>query len=274
MSTPSDEPLISVIMPIYNADQFLEISVQSLIDQNYKNLEIILIDDGSTDKSASIIQNLIKRDARIQGFKQGNLGIASALNRGIAEAKGEFIARMDADDISFQHRLEVQLNYLRKNQNIDVLSAGYIPFRESPEPKQLPILHPPLNSQIYALLAFCSPFCHPCVLAKRQVFLSFPYRVGAVAEDHDLWCRAIKKFHFANLEEPLLYYRRHQSSATILKKTRIRYAVAGIGLGHILSDRQKYITYAKSIVGLDRSKYGTINWKSFDRINRILKVFE
>src|SRR3989338_8491510 len=105
--------LISVIIPVYNGNGFLPAALESILDQTYRNFEVIAIDDGSTDNSYEILKDYAERDSRLRVFRNSkNLNIANTLNRGIKLARGQYIARMDADDIALPHRLAKQLHYL------------------------------------------------------------------------------------------------------------------------------------------------------------------
>src|SRR3989344_7971206 len=109
-------PLVSIVMPVYNAGDFLVEAVKSILNQTYKNFEFIIVDDASTDSSYSILKQYARKDKRIKLFNNTkNKGISISVKLAISKAKGEFIARMDADDISFPQRLEKQVEYLQKH---------------------------------------------------------------------------------------------------------------------------------------------------------------
>ncbi|WP_244834814.1 glycosyltransferase family 2 protein [Clostridium sp. BJN0001] len=107
---------VSVIMPVFNAEKYLEESIKSVLNQTYKNFEFIIINDGSTDSSLSIINKFKSMDNRIRVIDQKNNGIVYSLNKGISTAKGKYIARMDADDISLPNRIKNQVKYMETNQ--------------------------------------------------------------------------------------------------------------------------------------------------------------
>ena len=119
-------PQISVIMPVYNGERFLSEAVESILKQTYQDFEFIIVDDGSTDRSLEIIQYYQALDERIILIENGkNIGVASSLNKGISAAKGEFIARMDADDISLPERLEQQRAFMFTRPDLGVLGCNY-----------------------------------------------------------------------------------------------------------------------------------------------------
>ena len=118
-------PEVSVLMPVHNGDQFLKLSVNSILEQSFSNLELIVLDDGSTDKTTDVLREFATTDDRIVLLKnEKKYGIARSLNRCAAEAKGTFFARMDADDLSHPHRLEVVLDHLEAKSNDTTLTEG------------------------------------------------------------------------------------------------------------------------------------------------------
>jgi glycosyltransferase involved in cell wall biosynthesis len=201
-------PTISVVMPAFNAAQFLDEAVCSILDQTFRDFEFIIVDDGSTDDTAQILQKYAKADSRVRVFPQANEGMIGALNRGCRLSRGEYIARMDADDISLPHRIERQITYLERHPEIGILGTWASRINEngsvvgdwclSPNPKVLKWSH-----------FFYVCVIHPTVLMRREVLekLDF-YRVDAVhAEDRDLWLRANSLTQFSNVPEILLNYR-------------------------------------------------------------------
>src|SRR5438270_5027187 len=116
------EPLVSVVMTVYNAQEYLNMAIDSILNQTYRNLEFIIIDDGSTDNSGHIIEAY--NDSRIKYTPQKNRGLAAALNKGIGVARGKYIARMDHDDISYRTRLEKQVEFLENNKGVAMVGAS------------------------------------------------------------------------------------------------------------------------------------------------------
>ena len=120
MQRLTHHPLVSVIIPVYNVAPWVEHAIESILCQTYKNLEAIIIDDGSTDNTAQIVNNI--KDPRVRLISTDHRGLFCALNTGIAEANGKYIARMDGDDISHPYRIEKQIDVMEKNQ--DCLKHG------------------------------------------------------------------------------------------------------------------------------------------------------
>lgn len=213
----SSNPLISVIIPCYNAEKFVEKAVRSIMEQTYTNLEIICINDCSIDKTGEILQKLAKEDNRIVYVKNEiNLKLSKTLNKGIALAKGEYIARMDADDIALHQRLELQMDFLLKNTDVDLVGANvqYIDERD----KEIDIVSnlKREHNEIVKKLPWKSEFYHPTILAKKSLFLDLDnYIIIEYGEDYDLWVRAwFKNKKMMNLDDVLLYYRIHSGQMT------------------------------------------------------------
>lgn len=265
-------PAVSVVMPAFNASSHIRLAIESILDQNLNDFELIIVNDGSTDETRLISEAMAALDSRIVIVNQDNSGIAVAINNAIQIARAPLIARMDSDDIAMPNRLEKQVGYLAEHLETALVSCSFVPFTDPSSPSQAPVHLPPDHSCIYATLAFCSPICHPGVLARREVFTRFAYRPGITAEDHDLWCRAIHCFRFANLTEPLLLYRRHEGSVSMRKARRLKWSTLRSGLAHIARDPLAYRRECEASLGIDRSAYHSINWKWMDRINRVLGV--
>ena len=118
------EPKISVIMSVFNGSKFLADAIQSILNQTFKEFELIIVDDGSTDNSLNIIRSFESADSRIKVISKLNEGLAKSLNAAISASQGDFIARMDADDISYKNRLEKQYEYMQKNKSIDLCGCS------------------------------------------------------------------------------------------------------------------------------------------------------
>ena len=126
-----NNPKISVVMSAFNAEKFIETSIESIIGQTYEDFEFLIINDGSSDKTLEIIEKFKKLDERIILIDRKKRGLIASLNEGISLSKGQYIARMDADDIAIPERLNVQLNYLIKNPSIDLVASNIIFFSKN-----------------------------------------------------------------------------------------------------------------------------------------------
>ena len=212
-------PTVSVVMPAFNAAAFLDEAVCSILDQTFRDFEFIIIDDGSTDATASILQKYAKADGRVRVYRQENQGVIGALNRACRMAQGQFIARMDADDISLPHRFARQLEFLEKHQEIGIVGTWASTIDERGSVRGEWCLSP--NSKMLRWnLFFRVCVIHPTVLMRREILekLNF-YRAEAIyADDWDLWLRASAITEFSNTPEILFKYR--VSGKNISKRLR------------------------------------------------------
>ena len=213
-------PLVTVLMPVYNGQDFLCDSLHSILKQSYKNLEVLIIDDGSTDESATIIRSFKDPRIRLEQHER-NLGIAAALNQGLKLAKGSYIARMDCDDISEPNRVTVQVNFMEKHPKVGICGTW---AREMGNRNAIHVF-PQDFEGIKARLLFGSPLAHPTVMLRRAMIEEHElcYDPQALhAEDYELWARAAEFFPLANIPKPLLQYRVHgrQISSEFLAQQR------------------------------------------------------
>lgn len=201
-------PKISVIMSVYNGEKFLEEAVLSVLNQTYKDFEFIIIDDGSTDSSLEMLGGFEKKDERIRLVSRKNKGLTPSLNEGIKLAQGEYIARMDGDDISMPERFEKQLDFLEKNKEIALCGTWAINIDENGN-EIGEYKTPTTHKEIKKMILFHNPFIHPSVMIRKSVF----EKVGLYSEhfkhieDYELWTRVLAHFKTANIQEFLLKYR-------------------------------------------------------------------
>lgn len=205
MSTPK----VSVIMSVYNAELYLAESIESILNQTYKNFEFIIIDDCSTDSSLDILNIYSQQDSRIKILQKkqnkGTQGFIENLNWGINEAQGEYIARMDADDISMPHRFEKQVNFLDQNQSIFIVGAQIDLIDKSNKVigEKIAACN---NNDIQKKMLKTIQLYHPVIMFRNQ---NIKYREKTwYCEDYDLYLRLITEGKkMANLNEKLLQYR-------------------------------------------------------------------
>ncbi|WP_170000229.1 glycosyltransferase [Campylobacter sp. RM9328] len=206
---------ISVIMPVYNAEKYLDEAIQSILNQTYKDCEFIIINDGSTDDSLSIIERYKKQDERIVLIDRENRGIVASLNEGIQIAKGKYIARMDADDISLPTRFEEQLKIMENDKNIVVCGSWVNIFGENRKDKVFKYFEQ--DKEIKANLIMSCCFAHPSVIMRKSVFVdnNIWYDENFKnAEDYHLWTQLAKVGKFYNIPRVLLNYRFLETSIT------------------------------------------------------------
>jgi glycosyltransferase involved in cell wall biosynthesis len=214
-------PIISIVLSVYNAEKYLLKCLQSMKNQTYTNWELVIINDGSTDSSHQIIKDFIQNlPNKVQYLHlQQNKGLPYCLNLGIQHAKGIYIARIDADDIMFENRLQKQVHFLEKYPAVGVLGSYAIDINELGNPINLFKVaeqDPFLKQNLFA----SCPFIHPSVMIRKYLLTNgMEYRNKyRYAEDYDLWIRLADKTQFANLPEPLIKKRVHNQQITFSKK--------------------------------------------------------
>lgn len=196
-------------MSVYNDSAYLKKAIDSILDQTYPDFEFLITDDGSTDDSSKILDEYALKDARIKIFHQKNIGLTRTLNRLIAQASGEYIARMDSDDISLPDRLMDEVKFLDDNPSVSLISC----FAKIIDDRGMEIgEHRPgvTHNQIKKLIFFSGQFCHGAVMFRKQAFLSvggydetFKY-----AQDLQLWLKFIASFEVSNLPKFLFLWRK------------------------------------------------------------------
>ena len=194
-------------MPVYNEQKYLKESIESILNQSFKDFEFIIIDDGSEDESVEVINSY--SDSRIRFFKSEKKGIPNQLNFGIRNSNASLIARMDADDIANENRFEIQLRIISEHPEIDVIGSNILLLDENGtlicEKK-----YPELHEDIEFMMPVESAVCHPSVIMQKQVLeKNGMYNNNFQdAEDHELFLRLIYKgYKFYNVQDALLKYR-------------------------------------------------------------------
>ena len=259
-------PRVSVLLPVFNARPFLDECLQSLVQQTYRDFEILAVDDGSKDGSREILESWAEMDARIRVLRQPHLGLVSTLNAGLAACQGEIIARMDADDVVEPGRLELQLNALDNSSETDVVSCLVRHFPEEDVAEGFRAYEAWINNLITHDQIMCerfieSPIPHPTAVLRRSALEDAGgYQDHGWPEDYDLWLRmaALGK-RFRKVPEVLYYWREHGSRLT---RTDSRYAVekflackARYLLGGPLQGMQKVTVWGAGQTGRRLSKH-------------------
>lgn len=205
---------ISVLMPVYNAEDYIQVAVESILNQTFTDFEFIIINDGSTDGTLALLEDYAEKDDRIRLISRENKGLVETLNEGLGLAKAPLVARMDADDIALPNRLTEQVSYLQSNASIICL-GGYAVFIDE-KGRELTLLQVPGNDDEIQqlLLQGHSSVFHPSVMYRKNI----AQQVGGYrkdfypAEDLDLWLRMGEVGQFANLEHAVIKYRFLSSS--------------------------------------------------------------
>ncbi|MBD0294862.1 MAG: glycosyltransferase [Flavisolibacter sp.] len=211
---------LSVIMPAYNAEKYIGEAITSVLEQSFAAFELIIINDGSTDKTKQIIKSF--NDERIVLINQENQGLAAALNKGLAQAKAEYVVRFDADDICYKNRLERQYQFL--SHNPDYLIVGSAVDYVDEHLNFIFTYHPPAsNEDIQLIKQNMCPFIHSSVLFRKEAVIKYGYSIHAhTFEDHLLWLNVLNEGKAYNLQEPLIKVRLNPHSITIDERWRPR----------------------------------------------------
>lgn len=216
-------PLVSVLMPCYNVEKYIEESMNSILNQTYRDIEIIAINDCSEDKTGTILECLANKDSRIRLINnEANLKLIETLNKGISLCNGEYIARMDADDIALPTRIEKEVDFLENHKDHDIVSTQFQAFHGN-NIKHLYQHHSPLkDEELRAYMLFKSGICHPASMMRKRLFTELGLRFDTEylhVEDYALWSEAIYKTKLANLGESLLLYRIHRNQVSSLHES-------------------------------------------------------
>jgi glycosyltransferase involved in cell wall biosynthesis len=211
-------PRVSVVMTVYNAERYLHETLESILRQTFRDFELIVVNDGSTDRSLEILQEYAKRDGRIRVISRGNTGIVAAANEGIAAARGEYLARTDSDDVSMPQRFEKQVAYLDAHPDCVLVGSRVL----ETDPNGVPVTesghalsHEEIDRQLltaYGGWAVLQPTTMMRTAAVRAVG-GYRGRYN-ISEDHDLFLRLAERGKVANLPDVLLRYRRRLDGAT------------------------------------------------------------
>lgn len=274
-------PKITVILPVYNTEKYIKEAVQSILDQTFTDFDVLIINDASTDNTLNILNEF--SDSRIHIINnETNLKVVKTLNKGLDLAKGEFIARMDADDIAHPKRFEKQISFFEAHPNVEFCGTWVQNYGAEDSIMRAAYTH----DSIKARMLFLNPIFHPSVMFKKKSFDRHNLRFDESftnAEDFGMWAKAIDLVRFANVPEVLLKYRIHAENVSVLKSSNktvldeIHYRVyreffkkIGVAFGDndlILHRKLALVSLAK-LNELELSKY--LNWlrKLYDANNK------
>lgn len=212
-----DKALISVVMPTYNAKDFLIQAIESVLSQSYKNFEFIIVDDRSADNSYQICQKYQKIDPRIKLFQnKKHQGVGFTLNQAINQSKGQLIARMDADDIMMPFRLEEQVNYFNRNKDVVCLGSWMKEINEKNEiigKRITPLVHNKIYEKMFYEMAIQNP---TLMINKNLVPTDFPWcKTDGILDDLDLLFKLLQFGKFGNINKYLMLYRVHDNNLSL-----------------------------------------------------------
>jgi glycosyltransferase involved in cell wall biosynthesis len=203
------DPKVSVVMSVHNEERYVSKAIQSILEQTFDDFEFIIIDDGSTDGTTEILSNYQQKDTRIRVLRhQSKKGLAQSLNEGIRIARGRYIARMDADDISLPTRLEKQVAFLDMHPEVGLVGTLCYEVDENDVIVRKWSL-PSSTSDVRKALLDLNPLVHTSVMVRKEVFDEIGYYNETLqySQDYELWLRIARQYEIANLPEPLVMLR-------------------------------------------------------------------
>lgn len=204
-SPQSETPVVSILLPVFNAAHTLPAALASVLSQTYQRWELLVLDDGSTDGSLDLVRSL--PDRRIRIFEGAHLGLPAQLNRGVQQARGIYCARMDADDLAYPHRIQRQLDFLESHPEVDLVSTSIGVFHSDGRlvgVRRTRETHAELCTNAWSSI----PMAHPTWMGRTRWFKAHPYRENMPRmEDRDLLSRTFASSVFAGIPEVLLAYR-------------------------------------------------------------------
>lgn len=249
------KPEVSVIMPVFNSEEFVAEAIESILSQTFKAFEFIIIDDASTDTSWQIIKKYASEDKRIRAYRNSrNLKTTKTLNRGLRLSKGKYVVRMDADDWSYPERIAKQVEYMNKHLEVGV-SGGAVKICNKNLKTINTRLYPLTDGDIRKKIFRYCPFAHPATIWRTKVVKG----VGGynenipLTQDYELYFRIGRTSNFGNLDEVILNLRTHGSSSSLRKgKVQERYVIYSrikgcIEYGYEMNFADKFYTLAQII---------------------------
>jgi glycosyltransferase involved in cell wall biosynthesis len=278
-------PIVSVVITAFNRERYIEQAVSSILDQTFQDFELIIVDDGSTD---STLERLARfSDPRIRLVEHGqNRGIPAARNSGLEAAEGKFIAWLDSDDIALPHRLNRQINYLGRNQDIAMVGACASKISAPGQPLRGTRIPPLSHEVIRSVLLFRSAFQQSSIVGRSSVLKRHPYRQEfPVCEDVDMFVRTSSAHRVENMPEVLIRRRIHSDQTIRSSQDRIKLAQARIsrpileqlGITFTEDELHRHALLAGSFGGRPDSEY--LEWagwwtRNLIRANDKSRVFD
>jgi len=264
------KPRISVIMPVYNTEAYLKEAVDSILGQTYTNFELIAINDGSKDGSAAILDHYARIDKRMHVIHQENAGLVKTLNRGLALAKGEFIARMDADDVSFPRRFELQLEAFDANPDAVLVAGGFEIIDEESEFLYREVIAAN-DRDIKRSMLLRNPIAHGSVMFRK----SASDKVGGYSdacgptEDFELWSRLSLLGTFIGLEQTIFRWRVNRKGITS-NNNKLQIEIMKRHVAALWANNFPEVLSAKTLREDGRRYFKTYKKRGFDMRNIIL----
>jgi glycosyltransferase involved in cell wall biosynthesis len=233
------QPLIDILLPVRNGAPFLAQAIESIQAQTEQSWRLLILDDGSTDQSPKIAKNFAAKDHRIRLIRYPPRGLIATLNAGLKLCRAPFVARQDADDISFPERLAVEIDYLRRNRECIAVSSGGITIDDKGRKTGGVWLHKPELADAFWIPAREPYLSHPFLMVRREIYQRLGYRNFFVSEDADLCWRLEETGKIRSLPIPLGYYRAFENSASTRMAVNTRIQAVASQLAAIAARRRR-----------------------------------
>lgn len=263
-----------MLLPVYNGAEYLVAAMESILSQSYRNFEVIIIDDGSSDDSADIIRKF--QDPRIRAYRQDNQGLAATLNRSVNLAKGEYLARQDQDDLSLPTRFEKQVEFLEAHKDYGMVGTWAEIWVGNAKSERIH-RHPAENLHLQFDLLFDNPFVHSSVMVRKSVLdrvgLYSTDRTRQPPEDYELWSRVARQFNVANIPEVLLIYREVLGSMSRAGASPFLDRVINISIENLLwaTSMQSQNSHVTDLAALNHAAYHRVSHEPrLDKLSRVV----
>ncbi|TAE00957.1 MAG: glycosyltransferase [Bacteroidetes bacterium] len=246
--------MITVCMLVFNGEKYLESAIKSILNQSFQDFELLILDDGSTDRSAQIVREIDSPKIRfLQNAR--NQGLALAKHRALQEANRKYFAILDCDDWAYPNRLKEQVNFLEQHPKVAAVGSWVEVIDGENNVKNTWNL-PTKSEEIKVKMLFRNCFAHPSMMIRREIFNEFSYRNEyPPAEDYDLWSRILQKYEMANLPKILIKYRVHGNNISQTKKELLlenHYKIVGANLANLgILPNENDLQNHKKIADLD-----------------------
>lgn len=274
-------PAISVILPVYNCEPYITECIASVLNQSFRDFELLVFNDGSTDRTLDKINAFSDHRIVLVDSKE-NKGYVKLLNDGIIQAKGKYIVRMDADDVCLTQRFETLYNYMEANPEVGVCGSFVEVFGNV---KKYIWRLPEKSEHIKAVLPFRIPFVHPSVIIRKCVLYNnhITYKHAFLpAEDYEMWCQLAGKTRFANVPQVLLRYRQHGGQISKEKRAIQRVnsdKVRELYWKNLFPIQEDFLLYQQIVneeleCSLDFFEHCTALFKRIEKVNEISQLID
>lgn len=268
-------PQVTVLMSVYNGMPYLPKAIRSILNQNYDKLELLVIEDGSTDGSLQYLQGIMDNRLRLE-INTVNMGMAASLNKGLLLARGAYIARLDADDIALPNRIKTQFDFMEMNKEVELCGSFAQVISENED--ELFVWRQAMTPlEIKWKMLFKNPFIHSAVMFRKETVLrnSIRYENLSGTEDYKLWSEILKYGKGVNLDQVLIQYRRHDKSMTVYNIQPMREAHIAVANSNQINLLNKTVPFEYSRRLLEELKRSKASFRSanlfFDLLNTFIK---